>query len=157
MSSGVTNTGKIRILEHAFRNTRDTAAFDTVGIWYMALSDSTAVFTAVSATFDTASEVAVGNGYTGGGDTIGRDTTDWDTLSIDTTSDYGFIRLKDLVWTASGGNLPDTGLGAQFAVLLGNDTAIGSRQVYAWFDLTEARTIGSGATLTLQDMEIRLT
>jgi hypothetical protein len=157
MASGVTNTGKIRILEHAFRNTRDTAAFDTVGIWYMALSDSTATFSVTSTTFDTTSEIATGNGYTGGGDTIGRDTTDWDTLAIDTASNYGYIRLKDIVWTASGGNIPDTGLGASYAVLLGNDTAVGSRQIYAWFDLTQAREVGPGALLTLQDVEIRLT
>jgi hypothetical protein len=110
-----------------------------------------------STTFDTTSEIATGNGYTGGGDTIGRDTTDWDTLTIDTASNYGYIRLKDIVWTASGGNLPDTGLGASYAVLLDNDTAVGSRQIYAWFDLSQARTIGAGATLTLQDVEIRLT
>jgi hypothetical protein len=159
MASGVTNIGKIRILEMAFRNTESTAAMSTQP-FMMALATSAATLAVTTTTFDTATQISTGNGYNDGGSTAGiivRDTVDWDTLAIDTASNYGYIRLKDIVWTASGGNLPDTGTGAYYSILTDTNATVGSREVYAWFDLSEARTIGSGATLTLQDMEIRLT
>lgn len=159
MASGFTNTGKIRLLEMALRDTQDSAAMDTAPL-NLALMTSAASLTAETTTFDTATEIAAGNGYTSGGEPIERDGADlaiWDALAIDTASAYGYIRLKDIVWTAAGGNLPASGNGAYYAVLLDDNATVGSRQVYAWIDLTTARSVGSGATLTLQDIEIRLT
>lgn len=159
MASGFTNIGKIRLLEMALRDTQDSAAMDTAPL-YLALMTSAASLSVETTTFDTATQIVTGNGYTDGGDVVTRDGSDltvWDTLAIDTASAYGYIRLKDMVWTASGGSLPASGNGAYYAVLLDDNATIGSRQVYAWIDLTTARSIGSGATLTLQDIEIRLT
>lgn len=158
MASGLTNIGKKRILEMAFRDTQDSAAMDTAPL-YLALSTSAASLDAETTTFDTATEIAPGNGYTTGGEVVERDGADltvWDVLDINAASAYGYIRLKDMVWTATG-TFPASGNGAFYAVLLDDNATVGSRQVYGWVDLTTARSIGSGATLTLQDIEIRLT
>lgn len=159
MASGLTNRGKIRLLEMALRDTQDSAALDTAPL-FLALATSAASLNAETTTFDTATEIAAGNGYTTGGEVITRDGSDlttWDVLGIDTASAFGYIRLKDMTWTASGGNLPASGNGAFYAVLLDDNATVGSRQVYGWIDLTSARSIGNGAQLTLQDIEIRLT
>ena len=159
MASGVTKRGRMRILEMAMRNTQDSATADT-SPWYLALMTDTAALTVNTIVFDTVKQINIGNGYTDGGDIIARDTatelTVWDDIE-DTAGDYGYIRLADHVWTASGGSLPNGGSGAAFAVLLDGNATIGSRQVYAWWDLTEARSVSSGSTITLQDIEIRLT
>ena len=160
MASGVTNIGKIRILEMALRNTQDSAAVDTAPM-YLALGTSAMSLSSTTILFDTATQIFsdTAGGYTDGGEVIERDgssLTIWDTIS-DTAGDYGLMKLKDIIWTASGGNLPRSGTGAFYAVLLDDNATIGSRQVYAWWDLTSARSVGSGATLTLQDIELRLT
>lgn len=158
MASGLTNVGKQRLLELALRDTQDSAAADTAPL-FLALSDSTTAPSSTSTVFSGLTEITAGNGYTSGGDVVTRDgsiLTEWDSLS-DTAGDYGRIRLKDMVWTASGGSIPGSGNGAFYAVLLDDNVTVGSRQIYAWFDLTTARTITSGSTLTLQDIEIRLT
>ena len=158
MGSGLTNVGKQRLLEMALRNTQDSAAADTQPL-FLALITSAVTPSATILTFGELTEIAAGNGYTSGGDVITRDGSDltvWDNSS-DTAGSYGRIQLKNFVWTASGGNLPSSGSGASFAVLLDDNATVSSRQVYAWFDLSEARTIGSGAKLTLVDIEIRLT
>src|SRR3990167_5392856 len=156
MASGLTNRGKIRLLEMAFRNTKDTAAIDTSPL-FIAFVTSAASLSAETTTFDTTTQIVTGNGYADGGLDIDRDTLDWDALAISSATAYGYIRLKGVVWTASGGGLAASGNGAAYAIITDDNATIGSRQVYAWIDLTTARSIGSGATLTLQDIEIRLT
>ena len=158
MSSGLTNIGKQRLLEMALRDTQDSAAADTAPM-FLALITSATVPTDTMLTFTELTEIAAGNGYTSGGDVVTRDGSDltvWDN-STDTAGSYGRIQLKDFVWTASGGNLPASGSGASYAILLDDNSTVANRQIYAWFDLTTARTIGTGSTLTLQDIEIRLT
>ncbi len=160
MASGVTNIGKIRLLELGLRDTQDSAAADTSPM-YMALATSAMSLSSTTILFDTSTQIFsdTAGGYTDGGLAIERDgssLTVWDTLT-DTAGDYGLIRLKDLVWTGTGGTLPRSGTGAFYAVLTDDNDTVGSRQVYAWWDLGAARQVGSGATLTLQDIEIRLT
>jgi len=157
MTSGVTNTGKIRILELAFTNEQSDSS-PTTAPFYIALTTSAASFDAETSAFDTSTEIVSGNGYTAGGEEIAGDTSGFDALLIDTASAYGRIQFKDLVWNAdTGGSIPGSGDGAFYAVLTDTSATLGSREVYAWFDLTSARTIQSGGSLTLQDIEIRLT
>jgi len=157
MTSGVTNVGKTKLLEMAFRNTYDTAAMDTsAAAFYLVLVTSAASFDANTLLFDTATQIdAVGIGMTDGGEAINRDATDWDVLTRDTSSNFGSLQLTDQEWTASA-TFPRSG-SAKFAVLLDKNATIGSRDVLAWFNLTIGRSIGTGATLTLEDIEIKLT
>lgn len=156
MASGITNVGKRRILEMAFRNTQDTAGAPDASPFFLGLCTSAATLTSTVTSFDTTTQIVTGNGYTDGGTAINRNVTDFDTNATSGET-YGYIRIKDIVWTASGGTLPASGGGAAYAVLLDDNATIGSRQVLAWIDLTTGRSIGNGATLTLQDIEIRIT
>jgi hypothetical protein len=108
-------------------------------------------------TFSELSEIAAGNGYTSGGYQLSRDTTDFDSLTEDDTDDQAELLIKDVAWTASGGNIPDSGDGARFAVMLDDNGTVASRHVLGWWDLTSERSVVSGGVLTLQDMEIDLT
>ena len=156
MASGLTNTGKMRILEMAFRNGMDSAAIDT-SPYFIALATSAATLTALTELFDTTVQIAVGSGYADGGISFARDSATWDILAMDTVTGYGYIRLKDIVWTAAGGSIPASGGGAMYALITDDNALVGSRKVYGWIDLTTARSIGNGATLTLQDIELRIT
>jgi hypothetical protein len=62
------------------------------------------------------------------------------------------VVVADVTWTASGGNLPASGDGARWAVLL--DGAVSGSNVLAYFDLVSDRTVSDGQTLTIEDSEI---
>jgi len=150
--AGWTNRGKFNILGTYFRATAiPGSAF--------------AVFLATSATAPTAdhnlktdlTEIATGQGYSAGGLNVARDGTDWDVLTEDDSGDLAKIQIKDLVWTASGGNLPASGNGARYAGLTDQHATVGSRELLAFWDLSADRTVSDGQTLTLQNCELRLT
>lgn len=147
----VTNRGKYLILQEFFRNPTE---FTTL---YIALITSAAAPTVDTNTFSELTEIAAGNGYTAGGISLSRNSTDFDTLTEDDSGNLAYIRLRDIVWTASGGSLPGSGNGARYAILTDDNGTQGSRQVIAYWDLTSDRTVSSGQTLTLTDCEIRLT
>ena len=165
MTSGLTNRGKAKILEMAFRNTYDTVAMDasTGPQFYIALSTVSATFAAGTTAFDTGTEIFDTAGYTGGGVGVSRSAVGFDVIADTAGGARGEIQLADVQWTGGTGGMPKSGAGAYYAVLTDHnesDTSpagVGSRDVIAWFDMTSARTIGAGATLTLQDIEIRLT
>ena len=148
---GITNRGKFNVLGVTFRdNSIPGSAF--------------AVFLALAADAPTAddnlktdvSEIAAGNGYTAGGINIARNATDWDVHTEDDGADRALIQILDLVWTASGGNLPASGLGARYAILTDQNVTVGSREMWGFWDLVSDRTVSTGQTLTLQNCEIRL-
>jgi len=101
-------------------------------------------------------EIATGNGYTTGGTLLAWNSTDWDVWTEDDTNDRGLIQLKDIVWTASGGPIPASGNGARYAILTDDNATQGSREVYAYWDLTADRSVSDGQSLTLQNCELRL-
>lgn len=149
--AGFTNKGKARIFNGFFRNTSVPTNF------YIGLATSAAAPTADTNTFSQLTEITAGNGYTTGGYSLSRNSTDFDTLTENDTDDRGEILIKDVVWTASGGAIPGSGSGARYAVLLDDNATVGSREVLAWWDLTSDRSVSSGQTLTLQNLELRLT
>jgi hypothetical protein len=101
-------------------------------------------------------EIAAGNGYTSGGFQLAKNSTDWDVWTEDDTNDRGLIQIKDITWSASGGSIPDTGNGARYAVLTDDNGTVGSREVYAYWDLSSDRSVSDGQDLTLQDCELRI-
>lgn len=147
--AGFTNRGKYLLLQSFLRNTGAPTTF------YMALVTSAVAPTADTNTLGDLTEIAAGNGYTAGGLAVARNATDWDTLTEDDASDRALVQAKDLVWTASGGNLPASGSGARYAVLLDDNATPASRQVIAYFDLGSDITISDGQSLTLQNCELR--
>lgn len=151
MASGWTNKGKAHVLGIVFRNVAEKTNY------YVALVTSAAAPTADTNTLSQLTEIASGNGYTTGGYILTAGSGDFDTLTEDDTADKGIVQVKDLIWTASGGAIPASGSGARYAVLIDDNATVGSREVYAWWDLTSDRTVSSGQTLTLQDLELNIT
>lgn len=149
--AGWTNKGKARILNVALRNTNVPTNY------YVALVTSATAPTADTNTLSDLTEIAAGNGYVTGGISVSRNTTDFDTLTEDDTGDLGAVLLKDITWTASGGNLPSSGSGARWAVLTDDNGTVGSREVLFYWSLTSDRTVSSGQTLTLQNLTIQVT
>jgi hypothetical protein len=147
--AGVTNKGKFRFLGWALRG--DAAPTNL----YVALVTSAAAPGPDTNTLSQLTEIAAGNGYTAGGYQLSRNSTDFDVHTEDDTNDRGFIQIKDLVWTASGGSLPASGDGARYAVLTDDNGTLGSREVLAYWDLVSDRVVSSGQALTLQNLEIR--
>jgi hypothetical protein len=148
---GMTNRGKKLILEWAFKRVSAPANL------YVALCTSASTPSPDTNTLGELAEIATGNGYSGGGYQLTTNSTDFDASGEDDASDFGFIQIKDVSWTASGGNLPPSGNGARWAVLTDDNATAGSRQVVAFWDLAADRTVSAGQTITLQDLEQRIT
>jgi|SRR3972149_8068426 len=148
--AGWTNRLKYNILNWIFR------AQTTPTNFYVALVTSAVAPTQDINTLSQLTEITAGNGYTTGGYQLAKNATDFDTLTEDDTNDKGIIKVKDVTWTASGGNLPASGNGARYAVLTDDNVTVGSREVLGYWDLTSDRTVSDGQNLTLQDLEIDL-
>jgi len=148
-----TNRGKRRLFEGYYQN----LAFPTANFFIALVTSATAPNPDIN-TFSELTEIGAGNGYTSGGGTEGtvnRNATDFENLTENDTSDRVEIQIIDIVWTASGGPIPASGNPARWAVMLDDNGTVGSREVLAWWDLTEDRQVSSGQSLTLQDLELR--
>jgi hypothetical protein len=149
--AGWTNKGKAHVLGIVFRNVAEETNY------YVALVTSATAPTADTNTLSQLTEIAAGNGYTTGGFQLTPGSTDWDSITENDTDDRGEVQIKDVAWTASGGSIPGSGSGARYAVLTDDNGTVGSREVYAFWDLTSDRTVSDGQPLTLQNLELRLT
>ncbi len=150
MANGWTNKGKAHVLGVTFRGVTPPTNY------YVALVTGATVPTADTNTLAQLTEIAAGNGYTSGGYQLSRNSTDFDTLTEDDTLDKGLVQVKDVSWTASGGSIPGSGDGARYAVITDDNGTVGSREVYAWWDLTSDRTATTGQTIALQDGELSI-
>ena len=148
---GYTNKGKFSLFDGYFRATGIPTNF------FVALVTSATAPTVDINTLGQLTEIAAGNGYTTGGISLSRNATDFDSLVENYTNDRAEIQIKDLVWTASGGPIPSSGSGARYSVFTDDNGTIGSREVYAWWDLASDRSVSDTQTLTLQNSEIRAT
>jgi hypothetical protein len=124
--------------------------------FYVCLVTSAAAVAVDTNTKTELTEIANTQGYTTGGIQLTRNSTDFDVWTEDDGNDRGLIQIKDLVWTADGGNLPASGNGARYAVLTDDNVTQGSREVYAGWDLVSDRTVSDTQTLTLQNLELRI-
>lgn len=146
-----TNRGKFAIANSYFRATGTPTNF------YVALVTDDVAPTADTNTFGQLTEIADGNGYVEGGYELDRNSTDFDSLVENDTDDRAELQILDVIWTASSGPIPDSGDGARYAVLTDDNATVGSRIVIAWWDLSSDRTVSDGQTLTLQNLELRIT
>lgn len=148
--AGWTNKGKFRALGRLHRG----VALPTN--YYVALVTSATAPDADTNLMSGLTQIATGNGYVDGGIQLSLNTTDFDVLTEDDTNDRAITQIKDLVWTATAGPLPSSGSGARYAVLTDDNATVGSREVYYFWDLVSDRVLTTGETLTLKDLEIRL-
>lgn len=147
--AGWTNRGKLRALGALF----NAVALPTNFFAFLATS-------AIAPTQDTntkadVTEVPAGNGYTTGGLSLTKNTTDFPGITEDDTNDWAEIRIKDLVWTATGGNLPSTA--ARYVLLSDDNATQASREIWAYGDLGADRQVSVGQALTLQNWFLRFT
>jgi len=149
--AGWTNKGKISVMDWSFRGATIPTNF------YVALVTSTTAPGADTNTLGDLTQIQTGNGYSDGGYQLTPNSTDFDTLTEDDTADKGIIKIKDVAWTASGGNIPASGNGARYAVLTDDNATVANRIVIAYWDLTSDRTVSDTQTLTLIDLELDLT
>jgi hypothetical protein len=148
---GVTNRGKYALIEVFFR------AGSVPTNLFAILFTSAAAPTADTNLVSDLTEIAAGNGYTTGGISLARNATDFDVLTEDDANDRALVQAKDVVWTASGGSLPGSGSGARYAGITTDEGTVANRRIVTYFDLVSDRTVSSGQTLTLQNLEVRLT
>ena len=146
MASGLTNKGKYSLLIWALCG-------DTIPTnFYIALVSDTP--DADTNLMSDLTEITAGNGYTSGGYQITPNHTDWDTRTEDDAADTGYIQLKDIEWTASGGPIPSAGNDATYAVLTDDDGTVADREVYAFFDLGGSIAVTDGNVLKIEDARL---
>lgn len=151
MASGMTNKGKALILGYVFR------AQTLPTNYYLALCTGASTPTVDTNTLSDLTQIAVGNGYTTGGYQLTPGATDFSTLTEDDTNDKGILGMKEIIWTASGGNMPSSGSGARWAVLTDDNATQGSRNILGWYDLGADRTISDSQQLKISGCGINLT
>lgn len=158
--AGVTHRGMAQIMSFALRNLDSTGGAIPTNFYIIlcvaAGFPASDVLRADIETLADVTRIPVGTGYqeTGAGSAIlARDATDFDSVVEDGLTKVS-IQIKDIVWTASGGSIPTSGLGARWAVLTDDNASIAAREVYAWWDLVSDRTVTTGQTLTLQNLQI---
>jgi len=144
--AGITNKGKYRMAGAIFRGETLPTNF------YVALVTDTP--DADTNTLSDLTEIADGNGYDTGGFELTPGGTDFDTWTEDDSGNKGVIKIKDVAWTADGGSIPASGDDALYAVLLDDNGTIANREVWVYWSLGGAQSIGDGSTITLQDLEI---
>jgi len=142
-----TNRGKYLMFGYVFRGVTLPTNF------YVAL-----VTDAVTPDEDTnvlgdLTEIADGNGYTEGGYELDPGETDFDVLTEDDSDNKAIMQIKNVVWTASGGSIPDSGDGARYAVLTDDNGTVANRQIIAVWDLGSDRSATVGQAITLADLE----
>lgn len=148
--AGWTNKGKYRFFDWLFRGGTLPTNF------YVFLATAAVAPAPDINTKSELTEIANGNGYTTGGISLSLNSTDFDVLTEDDANDRALIQIKDLVWTAAGGNLPGSGDGARYACLTDDNGTQGSREVLAYWDLGADRQVSATQTLTVQNCELRL-
>ena len=150
MPNLATNRAKFNLLGHRYRAVAAPANL------FVALGTAATTPTADTNTMGEITEIAAGNGYTAGGIQLTPNATDFDTYVEDDTNDRAYVQVRDVVWTASGGNLPASGAGASWAFLTGPNATVANREIDAAFDLTSPRVVSDGQTLSLLNLEIRI-
>lgn len=157
MASFTSTRGRYGLLGTYFR----AASAQTPSGFYVALITAAGIGTTVAPVAPnatnclvwadcSANEVPNGNGYITGGIPIARNSTDFPSFVEDTVNNRAIIGLKTISWTASGGNLPASGTGAAYAILMDSSA---SRNVIAIFDLGGNRIVSNSQQLILQSLE----
>jgi len=144
MASGTTDRGKKLLLDYSF----EAATVPTT--YYLALCTSATTPTKATNVFSELTEIAAGNGYTTGGSGLTA-ATNFTVTEVDGTVGAKVV-ADDVTWTASGGNIPASGDGARWAVLM--DGNISTSNIISYFDLVSDRTVSDTQTLTIQAAEI---
>ena len=148
-----TNKGKFLLLDWVFGGEPLPDNF------YVALVTADNVPTVDTNTLSELTEIADGNGYTEGGYELTPGTPDFDVIIEDDDNNLAYIQIKDILWTAAGGNIPASGNGARYVVLTDDSessaAALGDRQIIAVWDMVTDRVATNGFPISLTNLELR--
>lgn len=144
--SGVTNRGKYRLLQWPFNSQALPSNF------YAALFTAANAPSATTSTRASLTQIASGNGYTAGGISLNLNTTDFPSITQDDTNNLAKILVRNLTWTASGGDLPSDDVGARYMALCSGTTS--SDDIIAWWDLGASRVVTNTQQLQVNSAEI---
>ena len=147
--TGITNRGKRRLLEWPFNALALPVNF------YAALFTAATAPTATTSTRAALTEIAAGNGYTACGIALSKNTTDFPGITQDDTNNKGKVLVRNLTWTAAGGDLPINDVGARYMCLC-TGTA-GTDDIIAFWDLGAARVVTATQALQVNAAELDLT
>ena len=144
--SGMTNKGAYLIGELFAQGTWAGGGAPTN--FYLALGTSATTPTADTNTMDDITQIAVGNGYSDGGYQLSRNDTDLP-ITEDDANDKAYIVVTDVVFSASGGGIPDSGDGALWCFLTDDNAAVSARNIIAYAQLDDTYSVTDGNTLTV--------
>ena len=145
-----TTRGMKLMLDAYFRNGTEPTNF------YLALVTSATAPSLTTKTMSELTEIAAGNGYTAGGYQLARNSTDFSSLSEADSNQRTEMAVKNIAWTASGGNIPASGNPARYLVLTTDEGTIANRQIVWYQSLGGNKTITSGNTLTIANIKARI-
>lgn len=140
--AGFTNKGKAKLLRNFFHSETPPTNL------YVYLVTSTTAPTPDLNTLSQLSEIS----ETGKEVSLSLNTTDFDTNvanSEDDTNDKGVMQIKDCSYAGPVTN-------ARYAVLTDDNATEADREVYCYWDLGSNRSVSTGQTLTLADLEFNL-
>lgn len=147
--AGATNRGKFLLVKGYFQRV------DLVTNHYIYLITDSVAPTVDTNTVAGLVEIADGNGYVTGGYQLNPDAVDFDLVTEDDSLDYAQVRIKDVTWSAVGGDIPISGSVPRYALLTTDEATIADRQVIGWWDLGVISATPSGSDLTLTNLRIR--
>jgi hypothetical protein len=150
MASVMTNRERFLLLGCRYRGTTVPTNY------YVALITDAVVPSVDINTFGELTEIASGQGYTANGQQLTPGATDFDVHTEDDTNDWALLQLRDITWTASGGNLPASGNGASYMVMMDDNATPANRQIASSWDLGGARTVSDTQDLLIQNAELRI-
>ena len=145
--AGFTNRGKYLLLQYVFNA---SSVQTPTNAFYIALvTDATAPSADIN-TLSQLTEIPLANGYSRL--VVLFTSTEFDNVTENDTTDQGTVQLKDLTWTAAGGNLPSSGSGASHVLLITDNTT--TAEILAYGSLSVARTVTDTQELTLQNWQL---
>lgn len=144
-----TNRGKIKLMKSIFR----TDALPTN--YQAALATAATAPTAATNTFGQLTQIATGFGYGDGGIALTKNNVDFPGSFEDDVLNLGRIDIKDLIWTANGGPIPASGVGAQWGVLTDAASPVSAREVIAFSDLIAPQSVVDGQPLRLNTWRLQ--
>ncbi len=124
--------------------------------FYAALVTGATVPSSSTKTLSSLTQIAVGNGYSDGGFQLSPNSTDFNALVEDDTNHWAYIALKNISWTASGGDIPASGDPASYLVLTTDEATVGNRQVIGYWSLLGDRTVLNGNPLLVTGLQMRI-
>lgn len=130
MANGITNRGKIRMLDLFLTNTTPPNGF---AIALVTANLPPGPDTDVMADIE---EIVAGNGYASGGQLIGRNATGFPISGEDDVLDQGNVTMKDITFNAVGGVIPSSGDGVKFFVLTDDNSTVDDREVFAYVEFS---------------------